>query len=329
MQGAQNQDGRLTAQSITILPSGDRLNGRVTAISDLTITVQTPGGTTATIVTTSSTIFRKGQSSTALSDVAVGQNLQAFGTLESSTSLDATVVVIQAAMMGGGAGGPGGGVSGKVTTVGTDGLTVLTAAGTSVKVITSTTTTVAVLTTGASSSLSAIVVGTEIAVQGATNQDGSVTAQSITILPSGDQLDGPVTATGDLTITVQIPGGTSATIVTTSSTTFREGQSSAAFSDIKVGDTLQAFGTLESSTSLDATVVVIQAAAMGGGPGGNTAGTATFGGTANGANNGANSGTAGGPGGSGLGGSGGGPGGAGGPGGGAAGPGGSGGGMPF
>jgi hypothetical protein len=312
VQGAQVQDGSVTARSIVILPSGDQLAGRVTAISDLTITVQTPGGTSATIVATSSTTFREGQSSAALSDVTVGQNLQAFGTLESSTSLSATVVVIQTAPMGGGGGGPGGGVSGKVTAVGTNSLTILTAASTSVEVVTSTTTTVEVLATGASSTLSAIVVGTEIAVQGAQNQDGSVTARSIMILPSGDQLAGRVTATGDLTITVQTPGGTSATIVTTSSTAFREGQSSAAFSDVTIGQNLQAFGTLESSTSLSATLVVIQTAPTGGvpgGPGGTTAATAAPGGTQTGTNNATNSGTAGGPGSGGPGGPGGGPGG--------------------
>jgi hypothetical protein len=132
------------------------------------------------------------------------------------------------------------------------------------------------------------------------------------ILPSGDQLAGRVTATGDLTITVQTPGGTSATIVTTSSTAFREGQSSAAFSDVTIGQNLQAFGTLESSTSLSATLVVIQTAPTGGvpgGPGGTTAATAAPGGTQTGTNNATNSGTAGGPGSGGPGGPGGGPGG--------------------
>jgi hypothetical protein len=169
-----------------------------------------------------------------------------------------------------GPGGPGGGVNGKVTAVGTNSLTVLTTDSKSVAVTTSSSTTVTVAATGASGSLSDIVVGSQVEVRGPQSTDGSVTAEAITLLPSGDQLGGRVTAVSDLTITVQAPGGTSSKIVTTSSTTFRKGTASASLSDVTTGVDVRAFGTLSSGT-LTATVVVIQdapAGGPGGGPGG-------------------------------------------------------------
>ncbi len=279
--GPQNQDGSVTAEVIILLPAGDELHGRVTAINDKTITIQAPGGTSSTIVTTTSTTFRKGQDAASLSDVAVGQELRAFGALQTDGSLTATLVLIHEGPGGsdhgpGGPGGPGG-VSGKVTAVGTDTLTVLTADSKSVAVTTSSSTKVEILDTGASGSLSDIVVGSQVEVHGPQNQDGSVTAEVIILLPAGDELHGRVTAINDKTITIQAPGGTSSTIVTTTNTTFRKGQDAASLSDVAVGQELRAFGALQTDGSLTATLVLIHEGPGGsdhgpGGPGGGPGG---------------------------------------------------------
>jgi hypothetical protein len=164
--------------------------------------------------------------------------------------------------------GPGR-VHGEVTAIGTDSLTVLTPDSTSVTVKTSSSTKVEILATGAAGSLSDIVVGSQVEVRGPRNEDGSITAEVITLLPAGDQLRGRVTAIENEAITVQAPGGTSATIVTTSDTTFRKGQDDASLSDVEVGQDVRAYGTLQSDGSLTAMLVLIQAGPGGGrrGPG--------------------------------------------------------------
>jgi hypothetical protein len=160
-----------------------------------------------------------------------------------------------------------------VTAIGTDSLTVLTADSKSVTVTTSSSTRVEILATGAAGSLSDIVVGSAVEVRGPRNEDGSVTAEVITLLPAGDQVRGRVTAINDLTITVQTRGDATATIVTTASTTFRKGQDAASLSDVKVDQDVRAYGTLQSDGSLTAVLVLIQTGPGGpGGPGGGPGG---------------------------------------------------------
>lgn len=164
-------------------------------------------------------------------------------------------------------GGPGGGVSGSVTAVGTNSLTVLTSDSESVPVTTSSSTKVEILATGASGSLSDVVVGSYVEVRGPAATDGSITAEMIVVLPGGDQVSGRVTAVSGMTITVQTRDGAIKTIVTTSTTTFRKGPDMVKLSDVTVGADVRGFGTLQSDGSLLATFVSIQGAP--GGPGGN------------------------------------------------------------
>jgi preprotein translocase subunit YajC len=188
-------------------------------------------------------------------------------------SLAAATVVFAGGPNGRGAGGgPGGvgkpgGLSGRVTAVAADSLTVLKSDSTSVTVKTSSSTKVEILATGATGSLSDVVVGSPVQVRGPQGTDGNVTAEVITLLPAADQLGGRVTAINAGTITVQAQGGTSATIVTSTATTFRKDQAAASLSDVQVGQELRAYGTLQSDGSLSAVLVLIQGA-RGGGPGG-------------------------------------------------------------
>ncbi len=269
VRGPRNQDGSVTAEVITLLPAGDQLGGRVTAVSGAAITVQDRDGSSAAITTTGATTFRKGQDAAALSDVQPGQEARAFGALQSDGSLLAALVLIQAGPDGPGGPGDGpahrmGGLSGEVTAIGADSLTVLTAASTAVTVTTTANTQVHILATGADGSLSDITVGSQVEVRGSRNQDGSVTAEVITLLPTGDQLGGRVTAVSGAAITVQDRGGSSAAITTTGATTFRKGQDAAALSDVQPGQEVRAFGALQSDGSLLASLVLIQAGPPGG-----------------------------------------------------------------
>ncbi|MDM8528429.1 DUF5666 domain-containing protein [Anaerolineales bacterium HSG24] len=81
-----------TAKAIVLLPDGDIIVGRVTAVDGSTITVENPNGE-GTIVTTDSTQFRVGKDEATLAEFEVGKGLQAFGTTQSDGSVTATFVM--------------------------------------------------------------------------------------------------------------------------------------------------------------------------------------------------------------------------------------------
>ena len=86
----RQSDGTFTIdQLVVVLPHVD---GKVTAISGSTITVQRPDGSTAKIVVGSSTTFRVNGASGALSGIKVGMVVMAEGTKASDGTLTAAVV---------------------------------------------------------------------------------------------------------------------------------------------------------------------------------------------------------------------------------------------
>ncbi len=88
---ARQTDGTYTITAIrVILPT---LAGQVTAVTDSTLAVTRRDGTTATIHVTASTTYRvQGVTTATLSDIKVGANVVAEGTLRADGSLDATSV---------------------------------------------------------------------------------------------------------------------------------------------------------------------------------------------------------------------------------------------
>ncbi|MCB0213447.1 MAG: hypothetical protein KDJ52_29155, partial [Anaerolineae bacterium] len=93
VRGPRNEDGdEIDAMDIAVMPDGDHVMGRVTAVDDDTITVENPDGT-ITINVSDDTIFRNGQESASLSDVTEGSHITAFGDLNDD-ELDADLVML-------------------------------------------------------------------------------------------------------------------------------------------------------------------------------------------------------------------------------------------
>jgi len=114
---------------------------------------------------------------------------------------------------------------------------------------------------------SVVAPGKTIYVVGTVNQDGSITASNIGFYdPTMVNLSGTITKIGGSTITVQAKDQTF-TILVTHSTTFSKAQvdlqthtkssQPASFSDLAVGETIEAYGKLNSDGSLTASNVVI------------------------------------------------------------------------
>lgn len=110
---------------------------------------------------------------------------------------------------------------------------------------------------GVSIKLSDLTAGTPIEVRGARNSDGTVSASEIdVVLPV---YAGTVTKISGNTITVQSPrDNTAQTIVVSSSTQYTRAGSSASLSDVQVGSTIAAEGTVSSDKSLAAERVEIK-----------------------------------------------------------------------
>ena len=107
--------------------------------------------------------------------------------------------------------------------------------------------------------------GKTIYVLGTVNQDSSITASKIGFFdPTSGSLSGTITNIDSSTITVQAKDQTF-TILVTASTTFSKvdlqphtkSSQPASFSDLVVGETIQADGTVNSDGSLTASNVVI------------------------------------------------------------------------
>jgi Domain of unknown function (DUF5666) len=126
--------------------------------------------------------------------------------------------------------------------------------GTSVTIHTSSSTTYG--RAGVSVSASAIAKGDTIAVKGQRNSDGSITASHVEIvLPS---VAGTVTAISGSTLTLKSERGTAtATVHIAAGATLQRAGQTASLSDIHVGDTITAVGTLNSDKSLNAERVEI------------------------------------------------------------------------
>jgi hypothetical protein len=120
---------------------------------------------------------------------------------------------------------------------------------------------------------SVVAPGKTISVVGSVNQDGSITASSIGLYdPTIGDLSGTITKIDGSTITVQGKDQTF-TILVTDSTTYSKAQvdpqahtkssQPASFSDLAVGETIDANGTLNRDGSLTASSVVLMPSDVG------------------------------------------------------------------
>jgi hypothetical protein len=83
-----------------------RLAGTVQSVSGQSFVLKTPDGSTHTVTTTGSTVFRQGRSQGSFSDVKQGSRVVATGDQQSNGDLTATTVQVQPARMAPPPGGP-------------------------------------------------------------------------------------------------------------------------------------------------------------------------------------------------------------------------------
>lgn len=151
------------------------------------------------------------------------------------------------------------GLRGEVTAVGDNSLTVSARNGQSVTVNVTADTKIRLLKDRARGELSDIDVGNFVGVRGSKNDDGSVNARWIVVLPENpknlDRARGKVTAIEGSVITIENKDGQSRRIATDANTRFRKGKEPASLADIAVGDPLLAVGQKQSDGSLLARLV--------------------------------------------------------------------------
>ena len=170
-------------------------------------------------------------------------------------------------------GAPPRGIGGQVTGIDGTTITVKTRQGTATIATTSSTT---FEVNGASGTLSGIAVGMFVRAEGTKAADGTFTATKViasSSAPMGGRpprgnpgVGGQVTAIDSTTITVKNPQGT-ATIVTTSSTTFEVNGASATLSGITVGMFVRAEGAKAADGTFTATKVIASSTLPARGPG--------------------------------------------------------------
>jgi hypothetical protein len=246
-------NGTLTATHIdAVLP---HLGGKLTAISGSTLTVTDRAGTARKIVVSAGTTYQRSGAAISLSDLQVGNQIDAAGSLNSDGSLAARVVhVILPA------------VDGAVTAVSGSTITVQArgpSAGTkTITVNSSTTYTLGGPGSPATGSLSNVQVGSHVHAEGTLNSSGVLLASAVHInLPA---VDGAVTAVNGSTITVEARGpqaGATRSVVVSGSTVYLLGgpvsSTKGSLADVKSGIHIHAEGSLNGNGSLNATTVRI------------------------------------------------------------------------
>jgi hypothetical protein len=215
----------------------------VTGVSNNTITATGRGGQTVTITVTGNTKYTEAGVPAQLSDVTKGAHIAVQGT-RSGTTITATSIIIVLPTASGVVSNLSGnsftltGFNGATHTIHVSGSTRYQRAGATVPAST--------LTNGAA-----------VIVEGTQNSDGSLNAVRITI--QVQQVLGQVTAVNSNGYTITSRGGTTVTIITSSSTTYitPNGTKSSASAVVKNGFIL-AQGTLSAdSKTLDALRIVV------------------------------------------------------------------------
>lgn len=178
VRGTRNSDGTITATDISVaLPI---YAGTVTKISGNTITVTSPRDSATRIINvSSSTLYTRAGISASLSDVAVGSNIAAEGTVNSDKSLAAARVDIDVPH-----------VEGQILSVSGSDITLRDPFGGTLTVHTTASTKATSVTFGtngptqATIALSSLKAGDQISAAGTRNSDGSLNALTVTLMPN-------------------------------------------------------------------------------------------------------------------------------------------------
>lgn len=109
VKGRPNEEGTVEAKAIAVEPEGDKVGGKVTAVENDTLSVETREGTGA-IVVDANTVIRIGEETGSLADITEGMGVTAYGETQDDGSLAANLILVndKADRGPGGRGGPGG-----------------------------------------------------------------------------------------------------------------------------------------------------------------------------------------------------------------------------
>ena len=196
--------------------------GKVTAIGVNSVTIQRRDGATVTYTTTSTTTYSMGETSATMAALAVGEQVDV--TTSSTAPQTATAIEVDLAN-----------VNGKVTAISGDTITV--GSGSDAKTVIVDASTMFTLR-GATSTLSAIVVGSRIETKGVSTSSSALNATSVKIelVRLETHAEGIVTALGTNSVTIQDGHESPITYMTTSSTTFSVGKTAATAAAVAVGE---------------------------------------------------------------------------------------------
>jgi hypothetical protein len=242
---AVNSANPTTALRINIVQAS--LAGKVTSVAGNLITITGPQGFARTIQVSDSTSYTMGGAPASLTDVTVGSDIYAVGTIDTNqTTLDASAVTIKSSP------GHAESIHGLVTAASLSSFTLNRSNGT--------TTTFTITDTTTFTEGSTVLTAAALEVGDSANVDvnslAPTTALSVNILLA--QLSGPVTAVSANTITIRGGKGFARTINVTDSTTYTQAGAPATLANVTVGEFITAQGTVDADlTSLDATSVTI------------------------------------------------------------------------
>lgn len=209
----------------------------ITAISGNRVSLATDDGWTRTVTVASTTTLTKGGQAISVGDLAVGDEVRLAQERNDDGTYTVTALHVVLPITGG-----------RVTAVDGDSIT-LERRGGATQVVTIDGTTA--YTVGkAAGTRSDVVVGSTVVIEG-TESGTTFTATAVHVQPV--KAGGTVTKVSGSTITVERRDGSSQVIHVDADTTFRvKGKESATLGDIKVGDRVQARGTVRSDGSIDA-----------------------------------------------------------------------------
>jgi len=203
--------------------SNNGLGGYVTAVTASSVTVTLRSGSTATFTLTPTTTYTEGSAPSTIASLVVGDRVRVQ--VSASSSSTATAITIELAQL-----------FGKVTSVGTNTITIGDPQGFSRTIVVNSSTKYTL--NGAAGTLADVVVGSQIYAQGTidTNQT-SLDALSVNIRTEqhSDSVRGTVTAVTSSSVTVQDVNGTSTTISLTPTTIYSEGSTTSSASALAVG----------------------------------------------------------------------------------------------
>jgi hypothetical protein len=214
---------------------------KVTAVNGSNVSLQTDDGWTRTITVTGTTTITKGGQAATLSTLAVGDVIVFGETRNADGSYTITRIEIVVPQ-----------VTGTVSAVGADTITIKGRDGTTTTIRTTASTTYHLGRTNGSRS--DVKVGSEIVASGAKASDGSLDATSVTVLQP--LVAGTITAKTADSVTISRGNGTSQTIHVSSATTYHvAGTTGGSLADVTVGMRVFVQGSPRSDGSIDATAI--------------------------------------------------------------------------